>query len=102
VATKEVKKPAKAARRAPVRPEHYASAVVAGEKRGTGTMRIEEVAAYLDVNHRVVRKLVKDGAIPRLAGTRTILIPRHAFMKWLEDGPPVRKWPENGEDRTAA
>ena len=79
--TKEaVKKPAKAAKRAPVRPAHHASAVSVGEK---GTMRIEEVAAYLDVNHRVVRKLVKDGFIPRLPGTRTIVIPRHAFMTWL-------------------
>jgi excisionase family DNA binding protein len=102
VGTKEVvKKPAKATRQAPVRLEDYASEVLAGRERETGTMRIEEVAAYLGVNHRVVRKLVKEKYIPRLAGTRTIVIPRHAFMKWLESGGFMKSL-ENGGGRTAA
>jgi hypothetical protein len=54
------------------------------------TLRIGEAAAIAGCNHKVIRKYVALGILPRLELTRTILIPRAAFIRFLENaGRPV-------------
>lgn len=54
------------------------------------TLNVYEAAQLAGCHHKLIRKYVAAGLIPRLSLTRTILIPRQAFMRFLENaGQPV-------------
>jgi len=65
--------------------ERFATQLLASDK---AVFRVKETAAILRCSHPIVRKLVRDGLLPRVGATRTILIPRAALLRWLEAGAP--------------
>jgi predicted site-specific integrase-resolvase len=51
------------------------------------TFDVYEAAAILGVNHKVIRRYVQQGVLPKL-DTRRILIPKNFFLRWVESGAP--------------
>jgi hypothetical protein len=51
------------------------------------TFDVYEAAAILGTNHKVIRRYVQKGILPKL-DTRRILIPKNFFLKWIEAGAP--------------
>lgn len=49
------------------------------------TFDVYEAAAILGVNHKVIRRYVQNGILPKLE-TRRILIPKNFFLRWIESG----------------
>ena len=48
------------------------------------TLKVDEVAEMMGCGQRVVRALIEDKAIPHLWLGRNVVIPRNAFLKWLD------------------
>jgi excisionase family DNA binding protein len=63
--------------------EQFATEILSSNK---ATLRVHEAAAIARCHDKIIRKYVAAGVLPRLELTRTILIPRAAFMAWLESG----------------
>jgi len=51
------------------------------------TFDVYEAAAILGVNHKIIRRYVHNGILPKL-DTKRILIPKTFFLKWIEAGAP--------------
>jgi len=66
--------------------EEFATQVLSSNKP---VFRVNEVAAIMRCSHPIVRKLVAKGVIPRVAASRTLLIPRAALLRWIDAGAPM-------------
>ncbi|WP_158750226.1 helix-turn-helix domain-containing protein [Acidobacterium sp. S8] len=49
------------------------------------TLKISEAALIAGTGEKAIRKGIEDGSIPHLRFGRNILIPRSAFMRWLDN-----------------
>lgn len=47
-------------------------------------MTAAEIAAATGLSDRGVRRLVETGTLPRLAGTRRVIVPTVAVQRWIE------------------
>jgi hypothetical protein len=56
-------------------------------KTERATFDVYEAAAILGVNHKIIRRYVQNGTLPKL-DTRRILIPKAFFLRWVEEGAP--------------
>lgn len=50
------------------------------------TLKVEEAAKIAGCGTRAIRNGVADGTIPCVRLSRNILIPRAAFLRWLDNG----------------
>jgi excisionase family DNA binding protein len=56
-----------------------------------GTWKVPEAAEYAGCGERSIRKGIAAGMIPHLKFGRNILIPKSAFLRWLDSAGETTK-----------
>jgi len=56
------------------------------DHQARATIKVAEAAAIAGCGERAIREGIRSGKIPHLKTGRNILIPRFAFLKWIESG----------------
>jgi excisionase family DNA binding protein len=54
------------------------------------TLKVPEAAQILGTGNRAVRNLIKANVIPHLKCGRNIIIPRSAFLRWIDSAGGAR------------
>jgi excisionase family DNA binding protein len=49
------------------------------------TWKVDEAAKYMGCGNKALRDAIRDGRVPAIFMGRNILIPRTAFLRWLDN-----------------